>query len=63
MKCLSKEQVLLLHQQLIERYGGTHGVRDEGLLDSASRWKQKDWGNGSTCNLGSKSVIIEYKQQ
>ena len=24
-----------MHDQLIERYGGTHGVRDEGLLDSA----------------------------
>ncbi len=32
---LTKEQILLMHRQLIERYGGTHGVRDEGLLDSA----------------------------
>lgn len=24
-----------MHEALIERYGGTHGVRDEGLLDSA----------------------------
>ncbi len=35
MKTLSRAQVLLLHSQLIDRYGGTHGVRDEGLLDSA----------------------------
>ena len=35
MIILSREQLLLMHQQLIERYGGTHGVRDEGLLDSA----------------------------
>ena len=35
MKVLSREQILLLHEQLIERYGGSHGVRDEGLLDSA----------------------------
>ena len=35
MKVLSREQLLLLHSQLINRYGGTHGVRDEGLLDSA----------------------------
>ena len=32
---LSKEQIILLHEQLIERYGGSHGIRDEGLLDSA----------------------------
>ena len=35
MIIISREQLLLMHQQLIERYGGTHGVRDEGLLDSA----------------------------
>ena len=32
---LSREQIVLLHKHLIERYGGTYGVRDEGLLDSA----------------------------
>ena len=36
MITLSKEQIVLLHKQLIDRYGGTHGVRDEGLLDSAT---------------------------
>lgn len=35
MIVLSKEQIFLLHKSLIERYGGTPGVRDEGLLDSA----------------------------
>ena len=35
MILLSKEDILLLHEQLIERYGGLSGVRDEGLLDSA----------------------------
>ena len=32
---LSKDQIFLLHDKLIERYGGSYGVRDEGLLDSA----------------------------
>ena len=32
---LKKPQVLGMHHALIERYGGIHGVRDEGLLDSA----------------------------
>ena len=35
MKVLSKRQVLLLHTALIEQTGGSDGIRDEGLLDSA----------------------------
>lgn len=35
MIILSKEQVLMLHGQLIYATGGSDGVRDEGLLDSA----------------------------
>lgn len=32
---LTKEQVLMLHRQLIESTGGCDGIRDDGLLDSA----------------------------
>lgn len=32
---LTKEQIILMHKRLIIRYGGSHGVRDEALLDSA----------------------------
>lgn len=32
---LTIEQVRMLHQDLIAETGGTEGVRDEGLLDSA----------------------------
>lgn len=32
---ISKEKVLLLHQLMAEATGGSVGVRDEGLLDSA----------------------------
>lgn len=35
MKRLSKEQILMLHSQLIEEYSGSDGVRDYNLLDSA----------------------------
>lgn len=35
MKKLSKEQILMLHKQLIEQTGGSDGVRDYGLLESA----------------------------
>lgn len=35
MITLSKEQVLMLHERLIEATGGSAGIRDEGMLDSA----------------------------
>ncbi|MBQ7671017.1 MAG: type II toxin-antitoxin system death-on-curing family toxin [Clostridia bacterium] len=35
MKILTKDQIILLHSQLIEETGGSDGLRDEGLLDSA----------------------------
>lgn len=35
MKKLSKEQVLMLHTELLRETGGAEGLRDEGLLDSA----------------------------
>ncbi len=35
MKVLSKRQILLIHEQLIRETGGSQGLRDEGLLESA----------------------------
>jgi death on curing protein len=35
MLFLHKEEVLVLHGRLIERFGGLPGIRDETLLDSA----------------------------
>lgn len=35
MIILSKEQVLMMHRQLITATGGSDGIRDEGMLDSA----------------------------
>ena len=32
---LTKSQVLLIHDQLIAETGGSSGLRDEGILDSA----------------------------
>lgn len=33
MKKITAEQIILLHEKLIDRYGGTKGLRDAGLLD------------------------------
>lgn len=35
MIILSREQILILHERLIEITGGSTGIRDEGMLDSA----------------------------
>jgi death on curing protein len=32
---LTTDDVLVIHADQIERYGGSHGVRDRGLLDAA----------------------------
>ena len=32
---LTKAQILALHKKLIDRFGGSHGLRDEGLFESA----------------------------
>ena len=32
---LTAKNVIALHKQMIEKTGGSYGVRDEGLLESA----------------------------
>jgi death-on-curing protein len=32
---LNKEQIIVIHRELIERFGGLYGLRDESLLESA----------------------------
>jgi death-on-curing protein len=41
---LSTEDVLTLHADQVELYGGEHGVRDLGLLDSAVAQPQASFG-------------------
>ena len=41
---VSKNMVLSIHARQIERFGGTSGVRDEGLLESAFAQPQATFG-------------------
>lgn len=41
---LDLEQVLVIHTDQIERYGGSHGLRDLGLLESAIYRPQTTFG-------------------
>lgn len=43
-KFLSKSLVLALHQDMIEVFGGSSGVRDQGLLESALAQPQATFG-------------------
>ena len=41
---LTIEQVLAIHQKMIERYGGDPMIRDLGLIDSAVMMPQQSFG-------------------
>lgn len=45
MIILSKQQILLLHSQLISETGGSDGLRDVGLLESAINSPFQQFGN------------------
>lgn len=55
---LDLEEVLRLHFQIIEDFGGTHGVRDEGRLQSvASAPKQEVFGQEQYSSLHEKAAV------
>lgn len=41
---LTAEQVLFLHARIVEETGGSHGIRDVGLLESAVARPQASFG-------------------
>ncbi|MDR2568732.1 MAG: Fic family protein, partial [Oscillospiraceae bacterium] len=61
MKKLSKEQVLLLHCELINAHGGSDGIRDESLLDSAISAPFQTFGGQSMFpSIQQKAVRLGY---
>ena len=49
-KWISKKALMLLHEESLAEFGGAHGLRDEGLLDSALARPQNTfaYNRGST---------------
>jgi death on curing protein len=41
---LTLDEVIEIHRDMIERYGGSAGIRDEGLLESAVAMPQAGFG-------------------
>lgn len=44
----SREVIAVLHAELIREHGGTLGVRDEGMIQSALARPQNKWAYGET---------------
>ena len=61
MKKLTKEQILMLHNELIRETGGFGGLRDEGLLDSALNAPFQGFGDvDSFPSLQQKGARLGY---
>ena len=61
MKKLTKEQILMLHNELIRETGGSGGLRDEGLLDSALNAPFQGFGDvDSFPSLQQKGARLGY---
>lgn len=58
---LTREQIIVLHAQLIRETGGTDGIRDEGLLDSALNAPfQSFGGTDSFPSIQQKAVRLGF---
>ncbi len=58
---LEKTLVLDIHERQIAEHGGTGGVRDEGLLESALARPQQHYANGDpTPDLADLAAALAY---
>ena len=58
MRYLTIEEVLLLHFKIIEDYGGSHGVRDEGRVQSVCEApKQQIFGQEQYGTIYEKAAV------
>jgi len=60
-KYLTLEQVLVAHAALIKQYGGSYGIREQGLLDSAMFCPQTSvFGQDAYPTLFEKCAVLGY---
>ena len=61
MRTLTKQQIILLHEHMIQETGGAHGLRDEGMLDSALAAPfQEVFGTIAYPSIQQKAVRLGY---
>lgn len=59
MKYLTPHQVLAIHDQMIKRFGGSNGLRDMGLFESAVMRPQASYdGNDLYENIFDKAAAL-----
>lgn len=60
-KYLTLEEVLCIHDMLIEKFGGSHGVRDLGLIESALARPSAGFGDYEAYpDIHLKSVVLAH---
>lgn len=61
MKRFTKKQAVMLHELLIDKTGGSRGLRDEGLLESALVSPFQTFGGEELCpNAEQKAARLCY---
>ena len=58
MILLNKEQLKYLHSKMIQETGGSNGIRDEGLLDSALSAPFQSFGDGAYPSMIGKAARL-----
>ena len=53
-----REVVLMLHEQSLAQFGGSPGIRDEGLLDSALASRRMFSPTASRASLTSRPAMV-----
>ena len=59
MKFIDKTSVLIIQRKLIDRYGGIHGVRDEGAMESAIKAAENRY-NYETDDIAKLAATYAY---
>ncbi|MEJ7811121.1 MAG: type II toxin-antitoxin system death-on-curing family toxin [Gemmatimonadaceae bacterium] len=57
---LSRRAADAMHAQLIREHGGRHGVRDDGLIDSALARPHNRWAHGDDDDLAALAATLGY---
>lgn len=61
MRYLKLEEVLLIHERILDKFGGARGLRDKGLLDSAvNRPLATFEGKDVYRDIFSKAAVLGY---
>lgn len=61
MRYLKLEEVLLIHERILDKFGGARGLRDKGLLDSAvNRPLATFEGKDIYCDIFFKAAALGY---